>query len=107
MSSPGDSPAPLWSPTTAAIESSQLTAFTDWLADRHGLEFGEYADLWKWSTDEPDAFWRAIWEYFDVISSGSFDSALGSLEMPGTKWFEGAELNYAELRNKAKRSLQQ
>lgn len=91
-----DSPGPLWSPTAEAVESSQLTAFTNWLAERQDIEFGGYSDLWKWSTDEPDAFWRAIWDYFGVISSGSFDSALGSLEMPGARWFEGTELNYAE-----------
>jgi len=96
MSTGTENSAPLWSPTPEAIESSQLTAFTNWLAERHDLQFPEYADLWKWSTDDPDAFWRMIWEYFDVIASGSFDSALGSLEMPGTKWFEGTELNYAE-----------
>ncbi|MBK5232388.1 MAG: acetoacetate--CoA ligase [Thermoleophilia bacterium] len=96
MSAASESAGPLWSPSAEAIESSQLTAFTNWVTERHGLEFGDYAALWKWSTDEPDAFWRAIWDYFDVISSGSYNSALGSLEMPGTKWFEGTELNYAE-----------
>jgi acetoacetyl-CoA synthetase len=87
---------PLWSPTPEAIEASQLTAFTKWLAEEQGLDFSDYAALWKWSTDEPDDFWRAIWNYFDVISSGTFEAALGGLEMPGTKWFEGSELNYAE-----------
>ncbi|MGK2933094.1 MAG: acetoacetate--CoA ligase [Solirubrobacterales bacterium] len=96
MSSEGNSPRPLWSPSAEAIESSQLTAFTNWLAERHGLEFDGYGALWKWSTDEPDAFWRAIWEYFEVISSGSYEKALDSFEMPGTRWFEGTELNYAE-----------
>ena len=96
MSEAGDTAGLLWSPTAEAIESSQLTAFTNWVSDRNGLEFDDYAALWKWSTDEPDAFWQAIWNYFDVISSGTYESALGSLEMPGTKWFEGTELNYAE-----------
>ncbi|MGK2954141.1 MAG: acetoacetate--CoA ligase [Solirubrobacterales bacterium] len=94
MSDPADSP--LWSPTPEAVKASRMTAFTRWLSEREGIEFSDYASLWKWSTDEPDAFWRAIWDYFDVMHSGSFEVALGSLEMPGTKWFEGAELNYAE-----------
>jgi len=88
--------SPLWEPTPEAIETSQLTAYTQWLDDTHGLRFDGYNELWKWSTDEPDAFWRSIWDYFDVAYSGSFDHALASMDMPGTKWFEGAEINYAE-----------
>lgn len=96
MSATGETSVPLWSPSAEAIESSQLTAFTNWLAERHGKDFRTYADLWKWSTDDPDAFWRLIWDYFEVIYSGNFDSALAGFEMPGAKWFEGTELNYAE-----------
>lgn len=97
MSGAGGSGADLlWSPSDEAIESSQLTAFTTWLSERQDLQFDDYAALWKWSTDEPDAFWRAIWDYFDVMYSGSYQSALGGFEMLGAKWFEGSELNYAE-----------
>lgn len=87
---------PLWEPTAEAVADSQLTAFNSWLADTHGLDFGTYDQLWKWSTDEPGAFWTAIWDYFDVVHSGGFDQAIGSMAMPGAKWFDGTELNYAE-----------
>ncbi|MGA7397268.1 MAG: acetoacetate--CoA ligase, partial [Solirubrobacterales bacterium] len=90
------SAAPLWEPSAEAIEASQLTAFIKWLSDQRSLEFTDYASLWQWSTDEPAAFWTAIWDYFEVIHSGSFETALSSMSMPGTKWFEGTRVNYAE-----------
>jgi acetoacetyl-CoA synthetase len=61
--------------------------------------------LWEWSVNELEEFWASIWEYFDVQASRPYERVLGSHEMPGTKWFEGAELNYAEhvFRNAGKR----
>ena len=87
---------PVWSPSQEAIESSNLTAFTRWLEERTGLEFPDYESLWKWSTGESDSFWRAIWDYFDVAHSGEPEGVNDGTAMPGTRWFEGVELNYAE-----------
>ena len=87
---------PLWTPTAETVASSGLTAYTEWLRDRRDLDFPGYDGLWRWSTEDPDAFWRSIWDYFEVIHSGEFDRALAAEEMPGARWFEGAELNYAE-----------
>ncbi len=90
-------PEPLWSPTREAIEESQLTAWARWLKQQ-GIGPGseEYADLWQWSTDEPEQFWRSIWDYFEVIHDGEPAEVLSGNEMPGARWFEGTRLNYAE-----------
>lgn len=90
------STAPLWEPSAQAIEASQLTAFVDWLKNERSLDFADYPALWQWSTEEPGAFWTAIWDYFDVQHSGSFETALDTMSMPGAKWFEGTQVNYAE-----------
>ncbi|MFA9399832.1 MAG: acetoacetate--CoA ligase [Acidobacteriota bacterium] len=86
----------LWKPSPETISGSRLTAYLDWLRLEKGLEFDRYEHLWRWSTSEPEAFWQTIWDYFDVISSGSYERVLDSADMPGAMWFEGAELNYAE-----------
>ncbi len=92
-----DSPAELlWQPSRQAIESSHLNSYGRWLEQHRGLSFPAYEDLWRWSTEDPDAFWQSIWDYFDVISSGDYDRVLSSDEMPGARWFEGTEINYAE-----------
>ncbi|MBK5111130.1 MAG: acetoacetate--CoA ligase, partial [Thermoleophilia bacterium] len=87
---------PLWKPSPEAVAGSTLTAYVEWLRVRRGLDFDSYDKLWRWSTSEPELFWQTIWDYFDVISSGSYERVLGSSTMPGATWFDGAELNYAE-----------
>jgi acetoacetyl-CoA synthetase len=84
----------LWEPSEERIERATLTRYMRWLAAERELAFDDYAALWKWSTDEIEAFWASVWEYFDVI--GEYDEVLADDSMPGAKWFTGAELSYAE-----------
>ena len=86
----------LWKPSPARRERSHITAFTNWLKRERGLAFENYDALWRWSATDLEAFWRAIWDYFDVRSSAPFTRVLGRREMPGAEWFPGARLNYAE-----------
>ncbi len=86
----------LWEPSPERIERATMTRYMRWLEHERGLEFGSYEGLWRWSVDELEDFWRSIWEFFDVRSSGSPEQVLAERVMPGARWFEGAELNYAE-----------
>jgi acetoacetyl-CoA synthetase len=87
---------PLWRPSPEAVERSALTAYTHWLERESGLSFESYEALWRWSVDHPEAFWQSIWDRFGVISSGKAEAAVDSMRMPGTSWFEGTQINYAE-----------
>ncbi len=87
---------PLWTPSPEAVAASGLTRYTGWLAAERNLDFPDYSSLWAWSTEDPDAFWLSIRDYFGVIHSGSSERALGSDRMPGARWFEGTRLNFAE-----------
>jgi len=84
----------LWQPTQHERENSPLGAFAAWLSQR-GMRFDDYHSLWRWSTEEIEAFWGAVWEYFDVGTKDA-DVVLRERRMPGAKWFPGAELNYAQ-----------
>ena len=43
-----------------------LARYMRWLADEKGIEHTDYDSLWRWSTEQLDAFWASIWEFFDV-----------------------------------------
>jgi acetoacetyl-CoA synthetase len=73
-----------------------MKRFMDWAGARRGRPFADYDELWRWSVDELEDFWAAIWELCGVRASKPYERVLGSHAMPGTRWFEGAELNYAE-----------
>jgi acetoacetyl-CoA synthetase len=89
-------PEKLWQPTPEAIDSSAMTAFMRWLEAERGLAFASYEELWEWSSTEIEAFWAAIWDYFEVGDPVPPQQVLASREMPGARWFDGNELNYAE-----------
>lgn len=91
----------LWTPDPQRVATSNLTKFTAWLARERGLQFADYHQLWRWSVEDIDGFWHAIWDYFGVQSSTPWQRVLGDRTMPGTDWFPEARLNYAQhvLRN--------
>jgi len=89
-------PEKLWEPPAELVERARMTEYIRWLAEQRGLELDGYQDLWRWSVEDLEGFWSSIWEFFDVRSDGKFDQVLSGHEMPGTSWFAGAQLNYAE-----------
>ncbi len=86
----------LWEPSPAFRERTEVMRFMRWLAAERGLSFGSYDELWRWSVTELEAFWAAIWDFFEVRASVPYKRVLASSDMPGAKWFEGARLNFAE-----------
>src|SRR5918992_3029183 len=80
----------LWTPSADLVERATMTRFM------RGLDrgFESYDDLWRWSVDDLEGFWAAIWEFFGV--RGGYECVLGSRDMPGAEWFPGARVTYAE-----------
>jgi len=89
-------PPVLWSPSAERIERATLTRFQRWAAQRTGRDFDTYDALWRWSVEDVEGFWAAIWDFFEVRASAPYERVLGSRSMPGAEWFPGARLNYAE-----------
>ncbi len=86
----------LWQPEAKDIEQSRLHAFRKWLKAHKNIDAGEYELMWQWSVDHADQFWLALTEFFQVKFHSPFQTVMSKDLMPGTKWFEGATLNYAE-----------
>ena len=81
--------------TTSAPFIPQIRLYRNWLAQQRGLTFDAYDDLWRWSVNDLDAFWQSIWDYFDLHSPTPFSAVLENPQMPGARWFPGAQFNYA------------
>src|SRR5215210_88262 len=86
----------LWEPSEEFKQNANISRYMKWLKREKGLSFDDYGELWEWSVTELEEFWASIWEYFEVQASRPYTQVLAGREMPGPKWFEGAELNYAE-----------
>lgn len=86
----------LWTPGPEQLQRSRLVHYQRWLAETMGIVTQNYAELWRWSIQDLDAFWQSIWSFFDVQADGAREPALGQRSMPGAQWFPNARLNFAE-----------
>jgi len=86
----------LWTPPADVLETSRMGRFLTWLRAERGVDVDDYAGLWEWSVTDLTGFWRAVWDYFEVIPHTEPTAVLAGAAMPGAAWFPGATLNYAE-----------
>ncbi len=86
----------LWTPPADLWQTTEIGRLMRWLADRRGLEFASYDELWRWSVDDLEGFWGAIWDFYGIRAHSPYARVLADRGMPGARWFEGARLNYAE-----------
>jgi acetoacetyl-CoA synthetase len=88
---------PLWSPPTARIRTSELVGFAQRFcpeADPSTLE--GYRALHAWSLRHRGLFWRAVWEFCDVLGDPGSVSLIATGNMLEDRWFPEARLNYAQ-----------
>jgi acetoacetyl-CoA synthetase len=83
----------LWQPDSNFARRTNMRAFDKWLEGR-GQRFEEYDELWRWSVEDLEEFWGSIWKYFEVAEADY--PVLAERKMPGARWFEGSEVNFAE-----------
>jgi acetoacetyl-CoA synthetase len=88
--------ARLWAPTRERIAQANVTAFARRIEARHGVGVPDYAALWRWSIDAPEAFWREVWDDGGVIGTPGERVLVDGDRMPGAKWFPDARLNFAQ-----------
>ncbi|MEX2152316.1 MAG: acetoacetate--CoA ligase [Gemmatimonadaceae bacterium] len=93
---------PVWSPRAVDVARANLTRFIA------GSPANDFPSLYRWSVEEPEAFWAAVWRFCDVVAADRpgkdpWDRVLvgGDRVAPpdpklGPHWFPGARLNFAE-----------
>jgi len=87
---------PLWIPSAEQVSNSNITSFMRYVEKLTGKRIGTYDELYNWSVENIEEFWKSIWILSGIIHSKEYESVLTERRMPGAKWFSGAELNFAE-----------
>ena len=93
---------PLWSPSQARVEGSNLYAFWQELKSRHDIPGDDYAALHRWSVEQLEQFWGEAWGDAAVNASAPPSAVLTDRAMPAQRmppnevWFPGARFNFAE-----------
>ena len=99
-----DVPEVLSTPDAATARSSAIAQFARFVRERRlvqeqrlaDIDELDYPSLHAWSLDDLDEFWASAAEFLGVRFHATPRATLGSRAMPGTEWFPGATLNYAE-----------
>lgn len=84
----------LWKPTEAGAAATHMERYRRWLRTR-GVQAADYAGLWRWSVQEPEAFWSSLLDHFEIETRGSRNPPLSSRRLTEARWFPGTLLNYA------------
>lgn len=95
-------PMASWQPDPVEAERTQIADFMRKVSFDMAMPLATYDDLWRWSVDDLEAFWLAVWRFFDIRADGEDiaglepSRVLDSHVMPGARWFPGMRLNYVE-----------
>lgn len=73
-----------------------MAGFEQFLQDTRGLEFEDYNAMWRWSIDDIEGFWNAIWDHFEVRAEVRPETLLVKRQLPGAVWGTGGRLNHAD-----------
>ncbi|MCX5817844.1 MAG: acetoacetate--CoA ligase [Proteobacteria bacterium] len=88
---------PLWKPSEKRIKNANMTKFVEFINKRFNKQLTGYFDLYDWSVDNIADFWASVWDFVDIKASKKYEKVVDDLKkFPGTQWFTGAELNFAE-----------
>ncbi len=85
----------LWNPSANTIERSHVYAYRTYVESTFDMEIHSYEDLWAWSVDQSDTFWKSLFDYFNLPFKGELDVCYTG-SMPNVHWFPGIKLNYAQ-----------
>jgi len=87
----------LWEPSANWIKNVNITRFIEFINKEYSAGVNGGKELYKWSITNIEDFWAAMWEFGGIIASKKYDKVVEDLNVyPGTKWFPGARLNFAE-----------
>jgi len=88
---------PLWVPSEERIKQANITRFIGLVNKKHSVETNSYKEFYRWSIENLQDFWAAVWEFGEIKASHGYDVVVDDLSrFPGAKWFIGARLNFAE-----------
>jgi acetoacetyl-CoA synthetase len=89
--------SPLWSPAPERVASAEITRFIAEVNRRHATAIRDYDALWRWSVENLEAFWVAVWDFCGVKAAARGERVLVDGDrMPGARFFPDARLNFAE-----------
>ena len=87
----------IWEPSEEWIKNAEATRFIEYVNKKYGQNIKGGKDLYLWSVESIPEFWEAMWDFGGIVYSKKYDKVVEDINVfPGTKWFPGSMLNFAE-----------
>ena len=88
---------PIWTPSPSSIEAANIMRFIKVANHQYSLNLSSYDELHQWSIHNLEDFYRLLWDFCGLLSSHKgTHKILISPDLFNSKFFEDAQLNYAE-----------
>jgi len=89
--------APLWKPAPERAAATHLARFIQLVGQQLDPAVRDWDSLYQFSIDQPEAFWKAMWEFGSVVAETRGERFVEDWPaMPGTRFFPDARLSFAE-----------
>ena len=87
----------LWTPPKENLSDSNLIKFMTYVNNTYRLNIDSYNQLYNWSIDQYEDFWESYLKFSNIIYYSKYSKVVDEItKMPGAKWFQGMQLNFAE-----------
>ena len=87
---------PIWRPDPAHAFTTRMHDFTARVGITEPDPTLAYERLWRWSIDEPEAFWSEMWSFAGIRGMRGERVLAKGDDMLDARWFPDARLNFAE-----------
>ena len=81
----------MWEPTMEYMRETSMFQFKEFV----GID-GGYEDLWKWSVENGDDFWKTLMDFCNIQYTGSLNPVKQGSVMPDVQYFPNVQLNFAQ-----------
>ena len=86
---------PLWKPSNS--NDSALYKFAKSVNSKFNVNLSSYEELWQWSTENLEQFWRYWWIQSNIVTSKDpIETLISADSFEKEEWFPDAKLNFAE-----------
>ena len=87
----------LWKISKEKLNETNLAKYSSFIKKNHGVDFvNDFNKIWKWSIDNPEIFWKSIWDFTKVKGEPGNNLIKKSDIFYKNRFFPDAKLNYAE-----------
>ena len=69
---------PLWTPSKNRVRNSNMSGLIRYVSRHTSTKIKSYEELYNWSVNEPEKFWKSIWDVSGIIHSKGYRKILSA-----------------------------